>query len=99
MSVKLLTEDHLELLSLKGGCTGSYKSTLVKITHCWISHAAAHLSLRSLFCLFLSGRFTQVLLYASSKDSGEPAHIQSIIRALAANTCKERTQMDAQAKV
>ena len=30
MSVKLLTKHHLELLSLKGGCTGSSESTLVK---------------------------------------------------------------------
>ena len=28
MSVKLLTEHHLEFLSLKGGCTGSSESTL-----------------------------------------------------------------------
>ena len=33
MSVKLLTEHHLEFLSLKGGCTGSSKSTLVKMPH------------------------------------------------------------------
>ena len=30
MSVKLLTEHHLEFLSLKGGCKGSWESTLVK---------------------------------------------------------------------
>ena len=30
MIVKLLTEHHLEFLSLKGGCTGSFESTLVK---------------------------------------------------------------------
>ena len=30
MSVKLLTEHHLELLSLKRGCTVSSESTLVK---------------------------------------------------------------------
>ena len=30
MIVKLLTEQHLEFLSLKGGCTGSSESTLVK---------------------------------------------------------------------
>ena len=29
MSVKLLTEHHLEYLSLKGGCTGSSESTHV----------------------------------------------------------------------
>ena len=27
MTVKLLTENHLEFLSLKGGCTGSSEST------------------------------------------------------------------------
>ena len=32
MIVKLLTEHHLELLSLKGGCTGSSESTLVKMS-------------------------------------------------------------------
>ena len=34
MSVKLLTEHHLELLSLKGGCTGSSQSSLVKMSNC-----------------------------------------------------------------
>ena len=36
MIVKLLTEHHLEFLSLKGCCTGSYESTRVKMPHCWI---------------------------------------------------------------
>ena len=31
MIVKLLTEHHLEFLSLKGGCRGPSESTLVKI--------------------------------------------------------------------
>ena len=44
MSVKLLTEHHLEFLSLNGGCTGSYESTLVKLSNCWKSHALAQLS-------------------------------------------------------
>ena len=63
MIVKLLTEHHLEFLSLKRGCRGSSESTLVKMPHCWKSYVAAHLSLRPLFCLYLSGCFTQVLLY------------------------------------
>ena len=42
MLVKLLTEHHLEFLSLKGGYTGSSESTLVKMPHCWKSHATAH---------------------------------------------------------
>ena len=45
MNVKLLTEHHLEFLSLKGGCTGLYESTLIKMPHCWKSHLAAHMSL------------------------------------------------------
>ena len=32
--VKLLTEHRLEFVSLKGGCTGSSESTLVKMPHC-----------------------------------------------------------------
>ena len=43
--VKLLIEHHLEFLSLKRGCRGSSESKLVKITHCWKSHAMAHISL------------------------------------------------------
>ena len=62
MGDKLLTEHLLEDLSLKGGCTGSSESTLVKMSNSWKSHATAHLSLRSLFCLFLSGLFTPVVL-------------------------------------
>ena len=41
MTVKLLTEQHLEFLSLKGGCTGSSESIHFKMPHCWKSHVAA----------------------------------------------------------
>ena len=43
MIVKLLTEYHLEFLSLKGGCRGSSESTHVKMSHCWKSHALAQI--------------------------------------------------------
>ena len=43
MIVKLLTDYHLEFLSLKGGCTGLSESSLVKMPHCWKSHVAAHI--------------------------------------------------------
>ena len=33
MIVELLTEHHLEFLSLIEGCIGSYASTLVKMPH------------------------------------------------------------------
>ena len=45
LSVKLLTEHHLEFLSLQGGCTGSSESTLVEMPHCWKSHVTAQLLL------------------------------------------------------
>ena len=43
MTVKLLIEQHLEFVSLTGGCTGSPESTLVKMPHCWKSHVAAQM--------------------------------------------------------
>ena len=43
MIVQLLTEHHLEFLSLKAGCRGSSESTLVKMSNCWKSHAAAQM--------------------------------------------------------
>ena len=45
MSVKLLAEQHLEFLSLKGGFRGLSESTHVRMPHCWKSHVAAQLSL------------------------------------------------------
>ena len=41
MIIKLLTEHHLAFLSLKGGGTDSSKASLVKMSNCWKSHAAA----------------------------------------------------------
>ena len=58
MIVKLLTEHHLEFLSLEGGCRGSSKSTHVKMPFCWKSHALAHLSV-----LAEVGQSCSVLLY------------------------------------
>ena len=43
MSVKLLTECHLDFLSLNEGCTGSSESTLVKMPHCWKLHVVAQI--------------------------------------------------------
>ena len=55
MIVKLLTERHLVFLSLKGGCTGSSESTLVKMSNCWKSHALAQF-------LFEEGQVCQSLI-------------------------------------
>ena len=45
MIAQLLTEHHLEFLSIKGGCKGSSESTLVKMPHCWKSHVMAQITL------------------------------------------------------
>ena len=67
MSVKLLTEHHLEFLSLKGGCTGSFESIVVKMPHCWKSHVVAHLSSASV----MTGTFSPCLFqYECRPDSG-----------------------------
>ena len=58
--VKLLTEHHLEFLSLKGGCRGSSKSTLVKMSNCWKSHAVAQVSVQR------SGQYYYTLFCSSS---------------------------------
>ena len=44
MIVKLLTQHHLEFLSLTGGCGGLSESTLVKMSnYCWKSQSTAHI--------------------------------------------------------
>ena len=48
MIVKLLTEHHLEFISLKEGCRGSSEYTHVKMLDCWKSHALAHIIASSL---------------------------------------------------
>ena len=47
MSAMLLTKENLEFVSLKGGCTGSTESTLLKMPHCWKSHVEAHMGLEA----------------------------------------------------
>ena len=38
------TEQHLESISLKGGCPGSSESTMIKEPHCWNSHVTAQMA-------------------------------------------------------
>ena len=49
MSVKLLTEHLLEILSLEGGCTCLSESTLVKMPNCWKSHVTAQIDMTRKF--------------------------------------------------
>ena len=57
MIVKLLTEHHLECLSLKGGYRGSSESTHAKMPHCWKSHALAQMVNYARFAV-LRAKFT-----------------------------------------
>ena len=62
---KLFTEHNLEFISLKGGCTSSSESTLVKMPHCWKSHAAAQLSRLQSFCLWTIVSCIGTFIFAS----------------------------------
>ena len=63
MTVKLLTEHYLEFLSLKGGCTGSSESTLVKMPHCWKSRVTAQIISTAILlkkgCCQVQGKYVQ----------------------------------------
>ena len=65
MIVKLLTEKHLEFLSIRGGCTGSSESACVKMPLCWKSHATAQMS--SAVNLGLQIIHTNIKLYLTSR--------------------------------
>ena len=71
MSVKLLTEHNLDFLSLKGGCTGSSESTLIKMPCCWKSHVATHVhkdtSINSSLNRFLPN-FMHALFFINNLD-------------------------------
>ena len=56
MNIKLLTEHHFEVLSLKGGCTSLSESIHVKMPHCWKSHVAAHLPIIKVRTIFSQKR-------------------------------------------
>ena len=49
MGANLLTEHHLEFLSLKGGCTGLSESTHVKMPQCWKLQDLSYIALYALY--------------------------------------------------
>ena len=67
MTVKLLTEHHLEFLNLKGGCTGSSESTLVRC-HMVGNHVTAHMVNVLKFC-------TVVAYHKSLDKHGRPRSV------------------------
>ena len=79
MSVKLLTEQLLEVLSLKGGCIGSSESTLVKTPHCWKSRVTAHFHEKSI-----------IILSVPECESNEEVVSTPSAAVSCPNTCKDR---------
>ena len=67
MSVKLLTEHHLEFLGLRGGYVCSSESTLVKMPHCLKSHVTAQMCFSNYkntgLCLRVCKRQSTFLVY------------------------------------
>ena len=86
MIVKLLTEHHLEFLSLNGGCRGSSESTLVKMSNCRKSHAAAQMMYfltRGLTCSHQSVLSrTQELLALLTTEIFKPRIQSQVIRCI-----------------
>ena len=66
MIVKLLTEHHLDFISLKKGCRGWFESTLVKRK----SHATAYLIFWEMQYIFTLSIFTVPLEFGAD-DSNE----------------------------
>ena len=57
MSVKLLSEHHLEVFSLKGGRTGTSESTLVKMPHYWKSRHGSYIDVE-IYHMYATYNFT-----------------------------------------
>ena len=70
MTVKLLTEHHLEFLCLKEGCTGPSESSLVKMPHCWKSHVAA---------LYIDRYLSHTWLYACAATLGSRSLVDGML--------------------
>ena len=89
MIVKLLTEHHMEFLSLKGGCRGSSESTLVK---CHIvgslMHRLLHLVLHRHF--YIAGFALPIAIVAKCEEIINLAQKILIWRQLLA---KEKSQV------
>ena len=75
MSVKLLTEHHLEFQSLKRSSTDSSESTLVTMSYCWKSHVAAQSPFSGIVPKTTS---TNLLQYAAKMMHGEKTHLYSL---------------------
>ena len=85
MSVKLLPEHHLEVLSLKGGCTGASESTLVKMQH-----------LLEITChgLFLNLQFIQILTLHLHLVQTSLSHFSPCFLIVPSSSLQDRSVLD-----
>ena len=99
MSVKLLTEHHLEFLSLKGGCTGSSESTYVKLPHCWKSRVMALLNkfiLEEFFFVYCERLLMQYILTESRYANLVENHLFTLMKVsliLPLNLAKQKNEI------
>ena len=77
MIVKLLTEHHLEFLSLKGGCRGSSEYTHVKMPHLEISCRGSIITMNSRPSIF-----QQTPRKKSEKSTGPPYPYKTYVATL-----------------
>ena len=75
MIVKLLTEYHLEFLSLKGGCRCSSESSHVKMPHCWNCHATAQMFTSTSTSVYVVYEIQRLWLEVQTRN--EPRHVIS----------------------
>ena len=75
---KLVFETNCRLMQVKSIAECSKRSILQYFPPA----LSCHLSLRSLFCLFLSGRFTQVLLYSKLPSRFDGPFLEVILNCI-----------------
>ena len=84
MNIKPLTEHHLKFL--RGGCTGSSESTLVKMPHCWKSHVVAHMWCSPNWMLHVFIQFSwdskKHTGYVGLKNQGATCYMNSLLQTL-----------------
>ena len=74
MSVKLLTEQYFEFLSLTRGFTDSSESTLAKMPRCWKSHVAAQM----LFAFSYECKLVECIANNMNPDQAAPESDQGL---------------------
>ena len=81
MTVKLLTEHHLEFLCIVGCCTSASESTHVKMPYCWKYHVAAQLATK-IYIKDIQASENKTELFCDSPISDKPFNAECIFPSL-----------------